>query len=152
MKSENHHGGSSKESNLFMAGTCWKSLFGIPEYLAKIHLEKAKNEKNHFKALIRCKSSRNGKVVVLRCGLTCCRSAFFHLAAVCSRASVVRLHFVLQHDSCSSFFVDDDWLYCPIDPAFMLPRESHARGGFNTNLIGVRLQPSSTMNLIGQPR
>ena len=32
----------------------------------------------------------------------------------------------------------------------MLPRESHARGGFNTNLIGVRLQPSSTMNLIGQ--
>ena len=64
MKSENHYGGTSEESNLFMAGTCWKSLFGIPEYLAKIHLEKAKREKNHFQSAIRCKSSRNGKSVL----------------------------------------------------------------------------------------
>ena len=150
MKFANHHGGLSKESNSFMAGTRWKSLFGIPEYLAKIHLEKAKREKNHFKALSAANPQGMEKYFVLRCSLTCCRSAFFHLAAVCLRASVVQLLLVLQHDSCSSFFVDDDWLYWPIDPAFMLPRESHARGGFNTNLIGVRLQPSSTTNLIGQ--
>ena len=121
-----------------------------PNIQLKFILKGLKVKRTISRRYIRCKSSRNGRVIVLRCGLICCRSAFFHLAAVCFRASVVRLHFVLQHDSCSSFFVDDDWLYCPIDPAFMLPRESHARVGFNTNLIGVRLQSSSTTNLIGQ--
>ena len=74
-----------------MAETGWKSLLGIPEYLAKIHLEKAKREKNHFKALSAANPQGMEKYFVLRCSLTCCRSALFHRVAVCLRASVVQL-------------------------------------------------------------
>ena len=99
MKSENHHGGSSKESNLFMAGTRWKSLFGIPEYLAKIHLEKAKREKNHFKALSAANPQGMEKVFCLTLQLDllqkrfvpscCCMPSSFGCSASSSSSSTL---------------------------------------------------------------
>ena len=153
MKFANHHGGLSKESNSFMAGTRWKSLFGIPEYSAEIHLKRLKwKEPSQGAYPLRILMEWKSNCLTLRLDLLqkrsrlpscCCMLSSFGCSAASLRPPA-RLLF--QPFRC------DDWLYCPIDPAFMLPRESHARGGFNMNLIGVRLQLSSTMNLIGQPR
>ena len=85
-----------------MAETGWKSLFGIPEYLAKIHLEKIKGEKNHYQRRYPLQTLKEWKsVLVLRgsltccsltcCSLTCCSSALFHHVAVCLRVSIAQL-------------------------------------------------------------
>ena len=141
------------KNQIVMVRTCRKSSFGILKYQLK-SISKAKMKRTISRRLTAANPHGGGRVSVLRCGLTCCRGALsFHLAAVCLRASVVQLlRFVLQHDSCSSLFVAMTestfqliQLLCSF-ASHMLAEE------FNMNLIGVRLQPSSTVNLIGQQR
>ena len=112
-----------------MAGTCWKSSFGIPEYSAEIHLKRLKwKEPSQGAYPLRILMEWKSNCLTLpldslqrrsRLPSCCCMLLSFGCSAASLRPPA-RLLF--QPFRC------DDWIYFPIDPAFMLLRESHARG------------------------